>query len=194
MGKKDLKVKKGGLPTIQITYAELNKRVSDWPHPDQVPPTILGWLMHKFDQSEVDNVSACRINRVVVAVRAAVKQMEVDYRRDVITPFQDRLAADGMYKKTREEVEAMTVEEQAKFMEHDKWNTEQNRLFGERVAEFNLIPLAPQHLAGIKISPAEIRALGGLFDEGGAERTKAFKAKLGIAPDAETSPEGGQEA
>ncbi len=177
-----MNLKKGGLPEITISYKELNRRVAD-ADPNQPAPTILGQLMNKLDQAEVDNVSACRISRVVIAVRKALRQMETDYRKDVIGPFEKKLEEDKLLKKTREEVEQMTAEEQAKFMEHDKWQTEQNKLFGDRVATFNLIPLAPQHLQGIKISAIELRALGGLYDEGGEARTKAFKKQLGIAQD-----------
>lgn len=177
-----MKVKQGQLPTIKMTYAHLNRRI-DTQDPNQPAPTVLGYLMRKLDQAEVDNVAACRLNRVIVEVKKAIAQMETDYRRDVIGPFQKRLEADGLLKKTAEEIHNMSVEEQEKFKPHNEWNTEQNIAFGKREYEFNVLPLGPQHLAGVKISPAEIRALQGLFDEGGAERTKAFKAQLGIAPD-----------
>ncbi len=177
-----MKVKKGGLPTIELTYSHLNKRCPE-AGPDGRQLTVLGALMTKFHRAQVDSVTACRLNRVVKAVRQAQRDMEEEYIEEIGKVFDKKLEADGLKKKTDAEVVNMSEEEQDKFRGHDLWLNEQNRLFGQRVAKFTLMPLGPQHLQGIQISAAEIDALGGLYDEEGKVRPAAFRKGLGLAPE-----------
>ncbi len=175
--KKDIKAlriaKKQKLPLIRMTHEQFNSGA-------------LENAIVRFENAEVTSATACRLHQVVRVVRPLIISITEEFNKEVVLPLQAKLkAVMGLEPEdacpTREELQMADPEQKVQIELFQKEFTEQKKEFGERTVEFRLLPLAPQHLKEIKITAAEIGALGPLYDESGeGGRHEHFKGKLGL--------------
>ncbi len=154
------KLKNVKLPKIVMTFEQL------------IGNGKLAELVMKLDSAEVDNVTACRLNKLIQALKPEIIEVEERYKKEIQEPYQERMLAFGVDVKKRPKTSDLTPEQ-----------LDAIKLENEALEELQKLPTdalkgmldAPQHLKEIRISAAEIRALGPLFDESGEVRQEHFQ-------------------
>ena len=135
-------------------------------------------VIRKLGMAEVSAASASRIRKITKAVSPVLDQMKKEYEDTVQKDHDERVKAAGIAPP--KDGEPVSEEQIKKMGELNAQRQKEEDAFGKKVITFDVMPLGPQHLEGIKISAGELDALGPFFDEEGTVRTEMFKKKLGV--------------
>lgn len=159
------------IPTVTMTYKELGSQT-------------LANFIKKIERADVTAQTACRFHQIVKNVKKAVIAVEDEYIETIQKPYKKKilermgLDVDGPIPPG----ESLTPEQKEIMKELNAEFDGMLNPFHEKTIDIEVMPLGPQHIAEIKLSAAEIEALGPLIDLTGDVRTEAFQRKLGVIP------------
>lgn len=115
-------------------------------------------LIEKLKNAQVDNFSACQIHHIIKEVKKGRDKLTAEFKADILDKYATKDESGKILTPSQErpyDIPDDQIEAYTKATEE----------FGEREMEINWSPLNHQHLQGVKISAAEIEALGELFSE-----------------------------